>query len=398
MNQYLTRIYQALFGLVWRNYPLARPQEISGKDAFYRLPYLLIQAGKHNPLIVTGKRIATGDEFATISQDISHYVLFDQVESDPSIATALKIAKAYTDNNCDSIVAIGGGSYMDAAKAAAAHIANPKKSLYRMNGILKVRKKTPYFIAVPTTAGTGSEATITSVVINEKNQRKVTINDPVLVPDVAILDPSLTLSLPASLTAQTGMDALTHAVEAFLNKPYLTADTTQLCLDAVRDIVQNLPKAYKDPLDLDARSAMLNASCTAGKAFTVACVGYVHGLAHAIGARYHMPHGLTIAILLPTILERYGKAVEQPLAELARYAGIAEGSDSICCQAFIALIRQMNKAMGIPEGIEALKEEDFKQLASYCYQEVVPLYPVPVIFSEKELVEILRNVKEMGVS
>jgi len=197
---------------------------------------------------------------------------------------------------------------------------------------------------------------------------------------------------------QTGMDALTHAIEAYLNRPYCTKKTTTLCVEAIREILLNLPKAYGDPLDYEARSNMLHASFKAGKAFTVACVGYVHGLAHAIGARYHMPHGLTIAILLPTVLSAYGEKVYAPLGELARHIGLASGSDEECTKAFITHLRKMNREMGIPEGISVLREEDFPQIAAYCNQEVIPLYPVPVLFHEKELTEILRKVRMLGVS
>ncbi len=398
MKQYFIRIYQHLFGLVWRNFPLRQPKVADGKDAFFRIPALLAQAGKKNPLIITGRRMTSGEDFQKMVEVLPDYHIFDQVEHDPSIATALRIAKAYKINECDCFLAIGGGSYLDAAKAAAAQIARPQKSLYSMVGTLKVLKKPPYFVAVPTTAGTGSEATLASVVFDETTGKKLTINDPVLIPDVAVLDPGLTLSLPRHLTAETGMDALTHAIEAYLNLPNRTKKTASLSKKAIQTIFEYLPKAYEDPTDYEARSQMLQASFEAGEAFTVACVGYVHGLAHAIGAKYHLTHGRTIAILLPTVLAAYGKKAEKSLAELARYCKIAEGSDHDCAVSFIDHIRELNHEMDIPEGIAELKEEDFTALAERCNKEVIPLYPVPVLFSVKELILLLHTVKENGVS
>lgn len=392
MKHVFIRIYQNIFGLVWRNFPLRQPKAVTGEEAFFKIPGIVKAAGKSHPLIVTGSRMAGSEDFEKMAAELPTYTLFSNVEHDPSIATALAIAKVYEENRCDCYIAIGGGSYLDAAKAASAQAARPGKSLYSLTGTMKVLKKTPFFVAVPTTAGTGSEATVASVVLDERTGRKLTINDPVLMPDVAVLDPALTLTLPPHLTAETGMDALTHAIEAYLNIPYRTEKTASLCREAVKEIFSNLPKAYADGADIETRSAMLLASFKAGKAFTVACVGYVHAIAHAIGAKYHLTHGRTIAIVLPKVLAAYGQSAERSLAELARYCDIARGQDAECAKRFIAHIRELNRSMGIPETIARLKEADFADIARAAAKEAVPLYPTPVIFSQAELFDILRSL------
>ncbi len=392
MKNEIIRIYQDIFGLVWRNFPLRMPKVVSGEGAFFRIPEIFREAGKSCPLIITGKRIATSADFKKMTEELPSCSIFSDVEHDPSIATALKIAKVYKDEGCDSFLAIGGGSYLDAAKAAAAQIARPSASLYDLVGTMKVLKKTPFFVAVPTTAGTGSEATIASVVLDDRTGRKLTINDPVLMPDVAVLDPVMTLTLPQHLTAETGMDALTHAIEAYLNIPNRTKKTASLCKEAVKDIFSNLPKAYANGADIKTRSAMLIASFKAGEAFTVACVGYVHAIAHAIGAKYHLTHGRTIAIVLPKVLAAYGQSAEKSLAELARHCDIAQGADKECAEKFISHIRSLNQSMGIPETIAELKESDFADIARAAHREAVPLYPTPVIFSQDRLFAILRSL------
>lgn len=247
-----------------------------------------------------------------------------------------------------------------------------------MKGVLKVRKKPPSLFAVPTTAGTGSEATIAAVITDSKTHIKYQINDMALIPRYAVLDPALTIGLPAHITGATGMDALTHAVEAYIGKSN-TRETKELSRKAVRLIFDNILTAYSAGANIAARENMLKASYYAGNAFTRAYIGYVHALAHALGGLYGIPHGLANAIVLPYVLEYYGSAVYKPLAELSDCAGISFPSDTREQKAkkFISVIRKMNQGMNIPDKIENIKRTDIPLLAKRAAKEANPFYPVP---------------------
>ena len=396
LDQIYDRLYQSAFGLGIRILPGKGPQVVSGAHALNRINEILEKEGKLHPMIVTGPRIVKSEFFVNACGTLKEYSLFSDVRPDPDTKTVEKIAAMYTQERCDCFVAIGGGSNMDAAKAASARIARRDRTLQEMGGTLKVRRRTPLFLAVPTTAGTGSECTVAAVVTDPETHHKYSINDFVLCPDYAILDPVLTVSLPPFLTATTGMDALTHAVEAYLNRPYHRRETPGQCREAVRAIFRYLPEAFKKPDNLKARQEMLFASFKAGLAFTTACVGNVHAAAHTIGGLYHVPHGLANAVLLPIVLEDYGKKVERPLADLARFAHIAAGTDSECAAAFIQKIRDMNRTFGIPDHIEKISEDDLDQMASWAVQEANPLYPVPVIYDREHFKRILRRVGQLS--
>lgn len=396
LDQIYDRLYQSAFGLGIRILPGKGPQVVSGAHALNCINEILEKEGKLHPMIVTGPRIVKSDFFVNACKKLKEYSLFSDVRPDPDTITVEKIAAMYTQERCDCFVAIGGGSNMDAAKAASARIARPDRSLQEMGGTLKVRRKTPLFLAVPTTAGTGSECTVAAVITDAETHHKYSINDFVLCPDYAVLDPVLTVSLPPFLTATTGMDALTHAVEAYLNRPYHRRETPGQCREAVRAIFRYLPEAFKTPDNLKARQEMLFASFKAGLAFTTACVGNVHAAAHTIGGLYHVPHGLANAVLLPIVLEDYGKKVERPLADLARFAHIAAGTDSECATVFIQKIRDMNRTFGIPDHIEKISEDGLDQMASWAVQEANPLYPVPVIYDREHFKRILRRAGQLS--
>ena len=217
-------------------------------------------------------------------------------------------------------------------------------------------------------------------------KHKYPINDFALIPDYAVLDPAITLGLPPFITATTGMDALTHAIEAYIGNS-TTPLTRAMAEEAARLIVQYLPAAYRDGSDLQARRAMLRAAYCAGVAFTRSYVGYVHGVAHSLGGRYGVPHGLANAVILPYFLEEYGPSCHKKLARLARKAGLAGGdaSDSAAAQAMIDWIKQANAAMGIPTSIPEIRKEDIPAMAAYAAKESNPLYPVPKLMDRHEL-------------
>lgn len=395
------------------------PKRVEGVDSFLSIPDILQKEGAKKPLIVTGPRIGKSEFFQNFLHTMTmSYAVFDKTLPDPRLSQIEEMVQLYWDEGCDSFIAIGGGSNMDAAKAASARIARPDKTLQQLGGLMKVRKKTPLFIAVPTTAGTGSETTVAAVVTDDETSRKYAINDPALCPDYAVLDPTLTVSLPPSLTASTGMDALTHAIEAYLNKPYHTKDTAHLSEEAVRAIMEFLPKAYADGKDMEAREEMLAASFKAGVAFTTACVGNVHAIAHTIGGLYHVPHGLANAVVLPIVLEDYGEAAAAGLARLARlcelkptdedrkkaeeaYRSASAGKrrsasakdDMLYASAMIRKIREMNQAMDIPETFPQIEDKDIDKMAGWAEREANPLYPVPVVYTKQHFARVIRKVK-----
>ncbi len=381
------RCYQAVMGLGMRLLPWRKPEVVQGEGALMQLGAVLAQKGAKKPLIVASRRQSGEAAFQRAVEGIS-YALYTGVTPNPTVDTVEEIAALYQAERCDSFVAIGGGSPMDAAKVAAARVVRPGKSVAQMKGLFQVMHKLPPFIAVPTTAGTGSETTIAAV-ITDAQHHKYSISDLCLVPHTAILDPALTVSLPAAITAQTGMDALTHAVEAYTNRYYNTATTRRMAEEAVADIFRYLPRAVENGADMEAREKMLLASYKAGVAFTRASVGNVHAIAHTLGGLYGVSHGLANAVILPHVLADYGDAAKPRLDRLAEVAGVTGGAEG-----FIAAIRAMNGSFGIPTGFTCIRDEDLSQMATWASAEANPLYPCPKIYEKEDFVRLMRELKQ----
>ena len=320
--------------------------------------------------------------------------VFDDVVPNPTIDNIEAGKACYEENKCEAIIALGGGSVMDCAKMIGARVANPDKTVSQMKGLLKVKNKLPVLIAIPTTAGTGSETTLTAVITDSSTHHKYTINDFDLIPKYAVLDESLTLKLPAGLTATTGMDAFTHAIEAYIGNS--TTDFTRRCaLDAIRLIVENLPKVYADPSNERARKYMLKASYLAGLAFSRSYVGYVHAIAHSLGGKYGTPHGLANAVILPYVLSEYGPKLNKKLKTMAVFAGIARPYDEeqIAASKFINKIFEFNETFGIPKKFDFINSEDIPELAKKADKEANPLYPVPKLMNAKELEKLYYKLQ-----
>ena len=275
---------------------------------------------------------------------------------------------------------------MDCAKAVGACTVKPNQSLAQMKGILKVHKKLPLLMAVPTTAGTGSETTLAAVITDADTRYKYAINDFPLIPRYAVLDPKVTLSLPPFITATTGMDALTHAVEAYIGNS-TTIDTRRDALKAVKLIFENIDIAYEHGDNIQARRNMLHASFYAGCAFTKSYVGYVHAVAHSLGGQYNVPHGLANAILLPLVLREYGSCIDKKLHRLAIAAGLADKNtpDHEAAELFIRAIEEMKERFGIVNIVKEIQETDIPKLSHYADKETNPLYPVPKLMDASEL-------------
>ena len=319
--------------------------------------------------------------------------IYGDTSANPTIANVEAAARLYRSSGARAIIGFGGGSSMDCAKGVGARIAQPHKSIGKMRGLLRVHRRLPLLIAVPTTAGTGSEVTLAAVITDERTHYKYPINDFVLIPRLAVHDPSLTRGLPPAITGQTGMDALTHAVEAFIGRS-TTAYTRKNAREAVQLIYGNLLVAYQDGSNLTARRNMLTAAYKAGIAFTRSYVGYVHGIAHSLGGQYGLPHGLANAIILPHMLRAYGEAAVPKLADLARMVGLvpAAAHDEEAAGAFIDWVDDMNAKLGIPKYIDCIRGEDVPTMAAHADAESNPLYPVPRLMDRSELEQMYRVI------
>ena len=381
------RVFQTAFRLALPVLPYRKPQIVG---SVRELPDVI--RGNHCScvLIVTDSSIRslglTKRLEHTLGRAAIPFFIYDGTVANPTTINVAEALELYRDHACDAIIGFGGGSSMDCAKAVGACIARPKKTLAQMKGILKVRKKLPLLIAIPTTAGTGSETTLAAVITDAETRHKYAINDFPLIPKYAVLDPKVTLSLPPSITATTGMDALTHAVEAYIGRS-TTYHTRRDALHAVQLIFENIDTVYADGRNVNARRDMLHASFYAGCAFTKSYVGYVHAVAHSLGGEYNVPHGLANAIILPMILESYGKCIHKKLHKLAIAAGVADKkmSDEKAAERFIHAIKDMKRRFDIPDTIPEIKQEDIPRLARYADKEANPLYPVPVLMNASEL-------------
>ena len=391
------RIYQKVLKLAMCFMDWSEPKLFEGEGAVLQLPKYIKDKNINKVLVVTDQGLMNLHLVDPLFEELKaqgiEYFLYDGVKPNPTIPNIEECKDIYINNGCQGIIAFGGGSPMDCAKGAAARVVKPKKSVRKMRGYLKVGKKLPPFFAVPTTAGTGSETTLAAVVTDPTTHEKNAICDPVLRPKFAVLDAALTVGLPPHITSTTGMDALTHAVEAYIGKSNVKS-TIKYAEAATKLIHENLEKAYNNGKDMEARSNMLKASYYAGAAFTRAFVGYVHAIAHNLGGMYNTPHGLANAVILPYVLEWYGDSVYKRLAKLADLIKITKPEMSIeeKGKAFIAEIRRMNKAMNIPEKFDFIKEEDIPTLVQRALKEGNPGYPVPKIMNAKDCEQVIRSI------
>ena len=387
------RTYQTVMKAATPLLPWREPELLEFENGTRGLGAFVRNKGYAKMLVVTGPNVykkGLADELIRgLEENGVKYALFNRVVNNPTIDNIEEAYALYKAEGCDSIVALGGGSPMDLAKVVGARAAKPNKSVKKMKGLLKIMKRNPDLYAKPTTAGSGSETTIAAVVSDSKTHEKYPINDLSLIPRYAILDPKLTAALPPSTTATTGMDALTHAVEAYIGRSN-TKKTKESAEKAVKLIFDNLLKAYEHGDDIEARRNMQRASYYAGVAFTRAYVGYVHALAHALGGFYGTPHGLANSVLLPVVLEYYGESAHKPLARLAEITGICTDKDDDAAKAtkFIDRIKEMNALMDIPSNIDGIKPEDVPEMAKRAAAEGNPLYPVPRLLGEDELAKI----------
>lgn len=386
------RTYQTVFRLALPVLPYREPAPLESVE---QIPDVLAAHDCGKPLIVTDANLhALGliePLKAALARADMSYAVFDETVPNPTVANVEAARALYLDKGCDCLVAFGGGSPMDCAKAAGARIAKPGQPVSKMRGLLHVRKPLPLLVAVPTTAGTGSETTLAAVITDQETHYKYPINDFALIPRYAVLDARVTAGLPPHVTSTTGLDALVHATEAYIGRS-TTAQTRAHAEEAVRLIDRYLKRAYDDGTDLEAREGMLRAAYLAGAAFTKSYVGYVHGVAHSLGGQYGVAHGLANAVLCPYVLDIYGASCHARLGRLARRTGIApaDSSDGQAANRFIRWFRELNDYLGIPCEIEQIRPDDIPRMARRAAAESNPLYPVPKLMGARELEEIYR--------
>ncbi len=388
------RVYQTIFKILLPVLPYREPKLLDGTDA---VADLLKERGVRTVLVVTDGDLVKLGLLDGLTKSLKKADIkratYDDVTPNPTVSQVEQARRVYVESGADAIIAFGGGSPMDCAKITAARVAKPNQSINDMKGLLRIGKKLPLLIAIPTTAGTGSEVTLAAVITDDKTHHKYPINDFCLIPRYALLLPEITTGLPPFVTATTGMDALTHAVEAYIGRS-TTPYTRKNAIRAVRLINENIVTAYSDGKNVAARKNMLYASYYAGIAFTRSYVGYVHALAHALGGKYNVPHGLANAVILPYFLKEYGKSVTKKLAKLARATDIAlpDDDNDAAAAKFIDRVEQLNRILNIPDHLDGIKCEDLSLLAAYADKEANPLYPVPRLMDKKQLSEMFKKI------
>ena len=394
----LYRIVHRLAGAYVKRLTKVKPELVTGPGSIKEVYKILKSEGIKKPLVVTDKGLTDikihDPMFKTFKENAIEYVVFDEVMPNPTIGMVEKVRDVYLENKCDCIIGFGGGSPIDCAKIALGLVGNPGKSVRDLGMFFKVKEEVPYFFAVPTTAGTGTETNFGGVITDPENKKKFAMGSSAVMPKYAILDPELTVGLPPFITATTGMDALTHAVEAYVN---ITCDekTTEYVHKSVKIIFNRLLSLYENGNQIEAREEMMHAAHLAGYAMVRSFLGYVHAIAHKLGGLYHLAHGLANAIILPNILDFYGDKVYKKLAKLAVLVGIGEESESnsALAEKFIQAIRDMNDKMNIPSFIKEIKDDDIDEIAEVALKEANPLYPVPKIMNLTDMKDIITKLQ-----
>ena len=364
----------------------------SSLDLCRKLPTL----GHQKVLLVTDRFLDSSGLLdsikETLRQNRVEFAVYDGVKPDPEFEQVEEGEALLRSEGCDAVLGVGGGSVLDAAKMIALLHCNPGDLAF-FDGIQKAKKPGLTMFAIPTTAGTGSETTPASVITDSKTHRKIAVADGKLVPHYVALDADLTRTMPSHITAATGMDALTHAVESYLSKA-ATPTTRELAAGATRTIMEHLPRAWRDGDDMEAREAMLTASFHAGVSFGRTSVGYAHAIAHQLGRVCGTPHGEANAMVLPEVLAAYGKSVQRPLADLAKAVGLAADNDASHARAMIETITALRDGMNMPTRPKGLSQDDIPGMAKAAESEAGDIYPVPRYLSRQEIQVIVEGLLE----
>ena len=383
-------------GLIARRLPIPQPLLLVGPGSSARLGSAIADFGHRKLLIVTDASIAALGLLSPLTDALDQagaaFSVFDAITPDAPIQRVEQGIAAFNSQGCDAVIGFGGGSVIDAAKVIALASANDQAPRDLIGYFKGWRAPAPIY-AVPTTAGSGSEVTVAAVVSDPSLGTKLVIADTRLVPLMAAIDPCLMADLPPAITAATGMDALTHAIEALLSG-WSTTYTDRLATAAVAMVYRHLPEVYRDGGNLQAREQMALAASSAGLAFTRANVGNVHAIAHQLGGRYHTPHGLANAIMLPQVLRVSAPASTAALARLALRVGLGDRSQTqgTLAEQFLDSVERLNDQLGIPRLLAALREQDIAGLAAAACWEADAHYPVPRRMTQADCEALLREV------
>ncbi|MDX7717461.1 iron-containing alcohol dehydrogenase [Aeromonas caviae] len=341
-------------------FALCLPQiSLSGEGAVNELVRQMSLKPARRPLIVTEKALISIGLLDGLIAGLRDHgftpVVFDGVLANPTDHVAMAALDAWNKGQCDTLIGFGGGSAIDTAKAVRALVANPDKTIYDFEGIGKVAKTGPFMACISTTSGTAAEVTSNAVITDTRRKVKMVIIDPALLPDIAVNDPAMMLGLPAAVTAATGMDALTHAIEAYVSISAHTL-TDHSALAAISVIAKYLPQAVANGKDITAREMMAHGQFLAGMAFNSAGLGYVHSLAHQPGATHNLPHGVCNAILLPVVCEFNLEVKQARFADIASAMGVDTHAmnQAEAAHAAIKAIRDLSATVGIPAGLHEL--------------------------------------------
>ena len=349
-----------------------------GPGARKELPGVVANLGKTKALVVTDPGLVKFGVTAQVTAELDKaglpYEVFSDVKPNPTVSNVNAGLEAFRKAGADYIIAVGGGSSIDTSKAIGIVINNPEfADIVSLEGVAPTKNKSVPIIALPTTAGTAAETTINYVIIDEVNKKKMVCVDPNDIPAVAIIDAELMYSLPAGLTAATGMDALTHAIEGYITRgAWALSDMFEI--EAIRMIAENLPVAVEHPSDAKARDGMAVAQYVAGMAFSNVGLGLVHGMAHPMSSLFDIPHGVANALLLPTIMEWNMPACVEKYGNIARAMGVdtdgmtAEQAAQAACDA----VKALSIKVGIPQHLSELgiKAEDIPALAAQALADV----------------------------
>lgn len=389
--------YMKALKVAARVIPIPRPTLFTGAESAEQLCEAISLMNLGKLLIVTDEalvEVGIVDQIETyLHRHGVDFTRFDKVTPDPTYPQAEEGLAVYKRENCKGILAVGGGSPIDCAKVIAARVTN-NKAIKKLAGLLKVwRTPAPLFV-IPTTAGTGSEVTVAAVISDPASHQKTPLMDPKLVPLMAALDPHLMTGLPPHITAATGMDALTHAVEAYLSLN-ATTETDAYATAALKLIHANLIAAYKDGHSMKVRFNMAMASYYAGLAFTKASLGYTHAIAHHLGAKYGTPHGVANALALPHVLEVSVPSAKVRIANMAKMVDVGDESwdDQTNASAFVNYVVSLQESMNMSRTLPDIKPEDITQIAKNAIREANWNYPVPHYLSLGECKLIIAKIK-----
>lgn len=378
--------------------PAPRPMVFAGEGSALQLCQALAGFAHKKVLIVSDKILKDLGVLQPLINKLNELgvqvAIFDSVLPDPTESIANKCLQAYQQERCDAVLAVGGGSSIDVAKVAALAATN-SKTPKQLVGIFKGRKPSAALYAIPTTAGTGSEVTAGAVISDDQTHVKGLVIDTKVVPRMVALDSAIMSGMPAKVTAETGIDALTHALEAYISD-FANSESDVYANSAIKLILANLRTAYQQPKNLVAREAMAFASHYAGLAINQAGLGYVHAIAHQLGSHYGLAHGLSNAIVLPHIIDFSRPVIDKRLAELARFCQLVpqESTTAIAAQTFVNEIKILLRDVNIKTSVPNMKEQDFDAIMVAAFKEAHGTYAVPKYMHEEDCKEILFKIAQ----